>query len=206
MGGVLRSRRRGDLRDRQIQARDQAPTGALRWRAEPAPKPAHRIPRQIHRKGLLPHLRKRSCTTQLRSLPRPRGQRRDHKTIQRHHGASRRGSRQQKGETNMNWSYIISIVLGVLAAVASFVGYYFYIRSKLAKAATGAVNDAEKEDKTGAEKLQIAVDQVYALVPAILKTIISREIVQGLVQAAFDKIEEYAKKQLEKKADKTTTE
>ncbi|WP_301666002.1 hypothetical protein [uncultured Alistipes sp.] len=106
----------------------------------------------------------------------------------------------------MNWSYIISIVLGVLAAVASFVGYYFYIRSKLAKAATGAVNDAEKEDKTGAEKLQIAVDQVYALVPAILKTIISKEIVQGLVQAAFDKIEEYAKKQLEKKADKTTTE
>ncbi len=106
---------------------------------------------------------------------------------------------------NWNWSYIISIILGVLAAVASFVGYYFYIRSKLAKAAAGAVNDAEKEDKTGAEKLQIAVDQVYALVPAVLKPIISRDIVQGLVQAAFDKIEEYAKKQIEKKTSEKTT-
>lgn len=103
----------------------------------------------------------------------------------------------------MTAAQIISIVLGVLAVIVSFVGYYFYIRSKIAKAATGAVSDAEQDGKTGEEKLQTAVDAVCALIPVILKPIISREFVKNLVQAAFDKIEEYAKKQAAKKQNKT---
>lgn len=94
---------------------------------------------------------------------------------------------------------IISIVLGVLTVAACFVGYYFYVRAKITKAAAGAVDVAENEDKSGQEKMQIAVDQLCALIPVFLKPILTRAVVQGIVQAAFDKIEAYAKKQVAKK-------
>lgn len=101
----------------------------------------------------------------------------------------------------MTGSQIINIVLGVLAVIATFVSYYFYIRGKAIKAAQEAVNDVEPEEGRGGgeEKLKTAVEQVYALVPAILKPVITREVITGIVQAAFDKIEAYAKKQVKNK-------
>lgn len=93
---------------------------------------------------------------------------------------------------------IINLILGIIAVIASFVGWYFYIKGKAYKAAEGAVDNAEQDGKTGAEKLEIATDQVYAIIPVVLKPFITKEIVRGIVQAAFDKIESYAKKQVEK--------
>lgn len=103
----------------------------------------------------------------------------------------------------MTKAYIIEIVLGVLAVLATLVGYYFYVKAKISRAATDAVNSAEELDKIGAEKLEAAVEQVYALVPAILKPIFSKALIGQLIQEAFDKIEAYAKKQLAKKGNKT---
>lgn len=102
----------------------------------------------------------------------------------------------------MTIAQIVNIILGVLSVVISFIGYYFYIRQKVSQAATNAVNDAEQDGKTGKEKLQAATEQVYAIIPAVMKPIIPRTVVEGLVQAAFDKIEEYANKQVKKKFDK----
>jgi len=103
----------------------------------------------------------------------------------------------------MTTAQIIDIVLGVVAVLVSFVGYYFYIRAKINKAATDAINDAEEPDKIGEEKLEAAVEQIYALVPAILKPILNKTFIAQLIQEAFNKIEEYAKKQLAKKVNKT---
>ncbi|MEG1609532.1 MAG: hypothetical protein RR348_06650 [Clostridia bacterium] len=100
----------------------------------------------------------------------------------------------------MTVSQIINIVLGVLAVLVSFISYYFYIKSIITKETAKAVERAEIEGKTGAEKLEIATAQVYALVPVFLKSIISREFTKQLIQQAFDKIEAYAKKQLDKKS------
>ena len=97
---------------------------------------------------------------------------------------------------------IISLVLAGLSLIVTFIGHYFYVRGKLHKAAAGAITNAEQDDKTGAEKLELAVDQVYVLVPASLKVFIHRSSVRKIVQAAFDKIEDYAKKQVEKKSKK----
>lgn len=97
---------------------------------------------------------------------------------------------------------IISLVLAGLALIVTFIGHYFYVRGKLHKAAAGAITNAEQDDKTGEEKLELAVDQVYGLVPASLKVFIHRSSVRKIVQAAFDKIEDYAKKQVEKKSKK----
>ena len=97
---------------------------------------------------------------------------------------------------------IVSIVLTVLMLIVTFIGHYFYVRGKLHKAAAGAISNAEQDDKTGEEKLELAVDQVYSIVPDSLKIIIHRKTVRKIVQAAFDKIEDYAKKQVEKKHEK----
>jgi len=99
----------------------------------------------------------------------------------------------------MKAEIIINLILGILAIVASFVGWYFYVKGKAYKAAEGAVDDAEQDGKTGAEKLEIATDQVYAIIPVVLKPFITKDIVRDIVQAAFDKIEAYAEKQVKKK-------
>ncbi len=93
---------------------------------------------------------------------------------------------------------IISIALTVFSIIVTFVSYYFYIRGKLHKAAAGAITNAEQDDKTGEEKLELAVEQVYSLIPISLKPFIHKKSVRKIVQAAFDKIEDYAQKQVEK--------
>lgn len=92
-------------------------------------------------------------------------------------------------------SQIINIGLGIIAVIISLLSYYFYIRSKIAGAAAGAIDDAEQVDKTGEEKLELATEQVYALVPIMLKGFITKDFVRQLVQEAFNKIEDYARKQ-----------
>lgn len=79
----------------------------------------------------------------------------------------------------MTIAQIVNIILGVLSVVISFIGYYFYIRQKVSQAATNAVNDAEQDGKTGKEKLQAATEQVYAIIPAVMKPIIPRTVWRG---------------------------
>lgn len=97
---------------------------------------------------------------------------------------------------------IIGLVLTGLTLLLSFISHYIYIRGKLHKAAAEAINDAELDDKTGKEKLELAVDEVYSLIPTSLRFFIYRRTVRKIVQAAFDAIEAYAKKQVEKKSKK----
>ena len=99
----------------------------------------------------------------------------------------------------MKTETILNLILGLLAVAVAFVSYYFYIRAKIQKAAESAIDDAEKDDKTGEEKLDEATDSVCAIIPAVLKPVIKRDFVKAIVQAAFDRIEAYAKKQVEKK-------
>lgn len=93
---------------------------------------------------------------------------------------------------------ICCAALGVLSVALSFVGYYFYVRAKIERAAAGAVESAERDDLSGESKLKDAVSQIAALVPAALKPIISERTVERIVQTAFDKIEAYAQKQSKK--------
>ncbi len=92
-------------------------------------------------------------------------------------------------------SEIFSIIFGAVSLLLSFVGYYFYIKSEVYKKTEDAVNNAEAEGTVGKEKLKAATEQLYATVPAVLKPFFSREQIELAVQTAFDKIEEYAKRQ-----------
>ena len=95
----------------------------------------------------------------------------------------------------MSVEAIISILLGIISIAVTFLSYYLYIKEKITSAAVGAINEAEVEDKTGEEKMEFAVAQVYALVPKVLKPIFTKAVIKQLVQVAFDKIKAFAIKQ-----------
>lgn len=94
--------------------------------------------------------------------------------------------------------YVFTIIFAVLAVAGVFLSYYFHVKAKIYAETESAVNNAEQDDKTAAEKMELAVSQIYSIVPAVLKPFFSKNVIEGIVQAAFDKIEEYAEKQVKK--------
>lgn len=68
------------------------------------------------------------------------------------------------------------------------------------------IREAEEsyKDTTGAggKKFNEVVDNLYALVPVALKSIITRTMIEEIVQSTFDEIEAYVKTQLDKATDK----
>lgn len=93
---------------------------------------------------------------------------------------------------------ILTIAGGLLALVATFISYYYSIKKSIRDAAEGAINAAEDLDKIGEEKMAIAVEQVYGLIPAVAKPFFSKPTIQVMIQLVFDQMEEYAKKQANK--------
>ena len=100
----------------------------------------------------------------------------------------------------MNWELILTIVSSVMTVAAAILGYYQYIKKRLKEEALNAINKAEETDKIGAEKMQDAIKMVYDMVPAVARPFINEKVVELIIQGVFDKIEEYARKQIEKKA------
>ncbi len=99
----------------------------------------------------------------------------------------------------MNLNEILNIALIVLTVLSTLVGYYFKIKEKIFKEINGLINNAEDGESIGADKMQSVVDNLYKLVPAPYKGILNKNVLEKMVQMAFDKIEEYAKKQVNKK-------
>lgn len=93
---------------------------------------------------------------------------------------------------------IFNVVFALLAVFFICLSYYFYIRAKINATTEDAVNNAEQDDKTAAEKMSLAVEQIYGIVPIALKPFITKKTIQAIVQKAFDSIEAYAEKQKKK--------
>lgn len=100
----------------------------------------------------------------------------------------------------MNWELILTILSSVLTLVVIIIGYYQHIKKRLEQEALNAINKAEETDKIGAEKMQDAIKMVYDMIPAIARPFISEKMIEVVIQGVFDKVEEYAKKQIEKKS------
>lgn len=98
----------------------------------------------------------------------------------------------------MNWELILSIISCIFTLAAIIVGYYIAIRKKIEQEALDAINKAEDTDKIGEEKMKEAVETVYSILPAVAKPFVSKQLIETIVQGIFDKVEEYARKQVEK--------
>lgn len=93
---------------------------------------------------------------------------------------------------------ILTIIFAVLTILGAGVSYYFFVKNKILAAANNAINTAEDTDKVEAEKMAVALAEIQKILPIGAKFIFTEERIRTLLQAAFDGIELFAKKQANK--------
>lgn len=97
---------------------------------------------------------------------------------------------------------IINIIRVIAYVVLGGLALYFKTNTKLKSFANDYIAEAEKvykdATKAGSTKMNYVIDKLYELVPTYMKPFFPRELVQAIVQNAFDKIEDYAKLALDK--------
>lgn len=105
----------------------------------------------------------------------------------------------------MNW---YEIIMTILTVVFGFLSVYIRTKTNVVQKATEAINCAETayRDYTNvsSKKMEFAVDWVMQYVPGPLKLIFTRELVEKIIQAAFDEVQEFATKQLDKIVNKVS--
>lgn len=104
----------------------------------------------------------------------------------------------------------MTIVLQVLEIVAYILlgglTIWYRTNAKLNKEVNGLIDRAEAEYigfKQGNKKFQAVTDWLYEMIPAGLKMFFPKSFIEELVQNAFEQSSAYAKKQLDKIAEKT---
>lgn len=85
-----------------------------------------------------------------------------------------------------------SILFALLFLMAIGVSYYFLVKFKIEHMAADAIISAEELDIAGEQKMEMAINILYSIVPVGLKPLFPRWIIREIVQTAFDKIENYA--------------
>ena len=94
---------------------------------------------------------------------------------------------------------ILSIALAVVSVALVLITYYLDVKKKVQESVNGAINEAEDTDEKGENKMAMVVNSIYYdIVPKVLRPILTKTRIEGIVQKAFDKIEEYAQKQAQK--------
>lgn len=95
------------------------------------------------------------------------------------------------------------VLIAILLIAILVVSYYFDVKRKIQEEVNGYIDAAESTGEDGGRKMEMVVDKIYySLVPAVFRPLLSKAVIQNIVQAAFDKIEDYAKKQVEKEKSK----
>ena len=102
----------------------------------------------------------------------------------------------------MNWEQIIEILKWVAIFAFGLLSAYWKANKKLQEKVANAINEAEiefsEQQKAGEAKMEYAIDIVYSYVPTIFKPLITKEFIRSLIQAVFDEMANFAKKQLDK--------
>ena len=100
---------------------------------------------------------------------------------------------------------IINIIRVAAYVVLGGLALYFKTNTKLKSFANDYIAEAEKvykdATKAGGTKMNYVIDKLYELVPVYMKPFFPRELVQAIVQNAFDAVEDYAKQALDKAAE-----
>lgn len=104
------------------------------------------------------------------------------------------------------YGIIVTVALVILGYVTSFIK----TRSDLTAKAQGLINAAEENYKSathaGEQKFDAVVTWLSEMVPAPLRFFITKQMISEIVQKVFDKMQEYANKQLNKVVDQIVNE
>lgn len=92
------------------------------------------------------------------------------------------------------WETIINIGLAVLSVALAFLSYYFQVRKKIVEQAEQEIANAQDVTDDNAERMAYVVNQLYSIVPAPLRVILTKKRIEELAQKVFDRVKEYARK------------
>lgn len=102
----------------------------------------------------------------------------------------------------MNRELILQIITAAGLTLLGGLSLYWKQNAALRQQAGQLIGEAEKTfadiAKAGGQKFEWVVDALYGLLPAPVRIFFPRRIVSGIVQNAFDAIEQYAKTQLDR--------
>ena len=102
----------------------------------------------------------------------------------------------------INW-YSVLVTIGMV--ILGFVVSYIKTKTQLINKAGDFINVAEDNYKSttkqGQVKFNAVVTWLMDLIPAPMKIFITRDMVEKIVQTAFDKMADFATKQLDKVVD-----
>lgn len=94
------------------------------------------------------------------------------------------------------------ILYTIILVVLSFLISYYKANSKFRTFVAALVNDAASLDITGQEKKDWVVNQLYAIIPAWLKVVLTKPLLGMIVQQCFDSMKQFAAKYVDKVLDK----
>lgn len=110
----------------------------------------------------------------------------------------------------MDLNMVINILEIVCAILLGGLGIYFRTNARLKETVGDYIAEAESAYrdtvKAGGQKHQYVVDHLYNLIPTYMRPIFTKDMVSGIVDRAFDTIEQYGKMQLDKAVDKVIKE
>ena len=91
---------------------------------------------------------------------------------------------------------VLTIVFNILWVLFGFIMIYFKTKTNIVDLALDKIKDAEimyKDTmKAGSQKQAYVVDFIYSVLPAPMRLIFGKEVIQSLVQATFDSMQAYA--------------
>ena len=105
---------------------------------------------------------------------------------------------------------IYEIIMTVLTVLFGGLSLYIQTKKNLNSKVVGFINEAEEAykdtAKAGGSKHQYVVEKLYSIVPVPLRVFITKAMIESIVDKAFEKIEGYATKQLDKVVNKIAPE
>lgn len=101
---------------------------------------------------------------------------------------------------------IVNILEIVCAILLGGLSIYFRTNARLKETVGDYIAEAEyvyKDTvKAGGQKHEYVVDHLYNLIPVYMRPIFTKDMISGIVDRAFEAIEQYGKMQLDKAVDK----
>lgn len=109
----------------------------------------------------------------------------------------------------MDWVEILkNVAMVVFGGLALYIQYNKKLQEKIAEItgkAVAMIKQAEEmykdTTKAGGQKKEWVVDQLYNLVPKALRMIITKSMIDEIVESTFAEVEKYAQEQLDKIVD-----
>lgn len=102
----------------------------------------------------------------------------------------------------MDLDLIMKFVVPLIAILLGAASAYYHENEKIRNSSIKYIAQAEdmyKDTvKSGGQKFQWVVETIYDIVPVPFKIILTKKMIEKIVQSTFDGLEEYAKLQLEK--------